>query len=134
MQVAGSTGFAFNRTRHAYLAKHLMVAATHWTRFRGLMCKDAAEFRSGDGLWIVPCRGVHTWGMNFPIDVIYLDSRSCVVHMEENLKPWRMGRVSLRTRSVIELPVQTVHQSGTAVGDEIEIAIATTRAPEAGGE
>ncbi len=118
-----STAYAFNRTRHAYLATRLAVAETHWTRFRGLMCADAAHFCAGDGLWIVPCRGVHTFAMNFPIDVIYLDGKQCVVHIEEGLKPWRLGQVKIQAKSVIELPDETVKKSGTALGDEIEIVL-----------
>jgi uncharacterized protein len=127
MALPGSTGYAFNRTRQAYLATHVTLAATHWSRFRGLMYTAAASFRSGDGLWIVPCRGVHTFAMNFPIDVIYLDARKCVVHIEENLRPWRVAKVSLRATSVLELPEGTLRSTPTAVGDEIEIAMGQAR-------
>ena len=122
MSLEPATGYAFNRTRNAYLASHLSVAETHLSRLRGLMCKDAANFPAGSGLWIIPCRGVHTLAMKFPIDVLYLDKNKFVVHVEQNLKPWRMARVSLRTASVLELPDNTLQSSGTAVGDEIEIA------------
>jgi uncharacterized protein len=122
MSRTGSTTYAFNRTRHTYLATRLAIAGTHWSRFRGLMCAEDSKFRAGDGLWIVPCRGVHTFAMNFPIDVVYLDSNKFVVHVEENLKPWRLGRIKMHAASVIELPGKTLKASGTAVGDEIEIA------------
>jgi len=121
MAGVGPTGYAFNRTRQAQVAARLCVASTHWSRFRGLMGRDASAFRSGDGLWIVPSRGIHTFAMNFPIDVIYLNTARVVVHVEENLKPWRMGRVHLRAHSVLELPVNTVRATGTTIGDEIEI-------------
>jgi uncharacterized membrane protein (UPF0127 family) len=132
MLLPASSGYAFNRTRNAYLATHLSVAGTHWSRLRGLMGKDAASFPAGDGLWITPSRGVHTLAMRFPIDVLYLDTNKVVVHVEQYLKPWRVARVSLRTASVLELPGNTLKSSGTAIGDEIEITIGPTRAPEAG--
>jgi uncharacterized protein len=130
MLVAGSTGYAFNRSRNAYLATHLSVAGTHWSRLRGLMCRDAASFPDGDALWIVPSRGVHTFAMKFAIDVIYLDNKKFVVHVEQNLKPWRVAPVSMRTASVLELPGNTLQSSGTAIGDEIEIAFGTSGAPQ----
>lgn len=117
----GPTGHAFNRTRSEQVVVRLVVAATHWSRFRGLMGREVSEFSSGDGLWIVPCHGVHTIAMNFPIDVIYLDAANHVVHVEENLRPWRFGKVHLRARSVLELPAETVKATGTTIGDEIEI-------------
>jgi uncharacterized membrane protein (UPF0127 family) len=122
MLSADSTGYAFNRTRNAYLATRLAVAGTHWSRLRGLMGKDAESFPAGDGLWIVPSRGVHTLAMRFPIDVLYLDTNKLVVHVEQNLKPWRVARVSMHTASVLELPGNTLKSSGTTIGDEIEIA------------
>jgi uncharacterized membrane protein (UPF0127 family) len=123
MSLQSATGYAFNRTRSTYLATHLLVAGTHWARLRGLMGVGAARFPAGDGLWIVPSRGVHTLAMRFPIDVLYLDDNKTVVHVEQNLKPWRVARVSLQTASVLELPGDTLKSSGTAIGDEIEIAL-----------
>jgi uncharacterized membrane protein (UPF0127 family) len=61
--------------------------------------------------------------MRFPIDVLYLDPNKLVVHIEQNLKPWRVARVSMRTASVLELPGDTLKSTGTTIGDEIEIAL-----------
>jgi uncharacterized membrane protein (UPF0127 family) len=127
MLVAGSTGYAFNLTRNAYLATRLSMAGTHWSRLRGLMWRDATSFPTGDGLWIIPSRGVHTFAMKFPIDVIYLDNKKIVVHIEQGLKPWRVAPVSMRTASVLELPDNTLQSSGTTVGDQIEIALEPAR-------
>jgi len=129
MPVPVPTGYAFNRTRHAYLATQLSVAGTHWSRLCGLVGMNAADFAAGRGLWIVPSRGVHTFAMRFPIDVLYLDQKKVVLHLEANLKPWRVAPVRIQATSVLELPGNTLHSSGTAIGDEIEIALGTT--PEA---
>lgn len=118
-----STGYALNRTRQAYLARHLRIADTHWSRFRGLMGTDSASFPVGQGLWIVPSRGVHTFAMRFPIDVIYLDSDKIVVHLEENLKPWRLAPVRMRATSVLEVPASILSSTHTALGDAIEISV-----------
>lgn len=123
MPVPLSTGYALNRTRQAYLARHLRVADTHWSRFCGLMGATSGSFPAGQGLWIVPSRGVHTFAMRFPIDVIYLDGDKIVVHLEENLKPWRVAPVRLRASSVLELPGSTLSSTQTAIGDEIEISV-----------
>jgi uncharacterized protein len=127
MSLQGPAGYAFNRTRQAYLATELCVAGTHWTRFRGLMATPAASFRSGQGLWIVPSHGVHTFAMRFPIDVIYLDGAKVIVHIEKQLKPWRVAPVRMKAESVLELPENTLQETGTAVGDEIEIAMGRSR-------
>jgi uncharacterized membrane protein (UPF0127 family) len=61
--------------------------------------------------------------MLFPIDVVYLDGDKVVIHLEENLQPWRVAPVRMRAASVLELPRQTLHATGTALGDEIEIGL-----------
>lgn len=114
--------YVFNRTRQAFLATDVELANSHLTRARGLMLTSAAKFPNGRGLWIVPCHGVHTFGMRFAIDAIYLDQGLRVVHIEEDLRPWRLGRLTLDAISVLEVPARTVWASGTDVGDQLEIA------------
>src|SRR5277367_234172 len=113
MSAVRSQGFAFNRTRQAYLATRLRIAGTHWSRFRGLMGANAENFCAGEGLWIVPSHGVHTLAMRFPIDVVYLDSEKVVVYARPNLKPWRLAPVSMKAASVLELPNDTLRSTGT---------------------
>jgi uncharacterized protein len=119
-------GQAFNQTRQLYLATDLAVARTHWSRLRGLLGASEDDFRNGCGLWIRPCRGVHTLAMRFPIDVVYLDRAGTVVHLEHNLQPWRFSPVRLQAASVLELPSHTVARTETALGDSIEIKMKET--------
>jgi len=115
-------GYAFNRTRTTYLATDLLIARTHWSRFRGLMATDKSRFSPGQGLWIIPSRGIHTFAMRFPIDAVYLDRERIVIHMEESLKPWRMAAVRVQAASVLELPMGTIRESLTALGDQVDIS------------
>ncbi len=123
MAVFSSQGQAFNQTRQAYLATSLAVADTHWTRLRGLLGVPSSDFRNGSGLWIVPCRGVHTLGMGFPIDVVYLSDTMTVIHIQGDLQPWRFAPVRTQAASVLELPRRTAAETRTEVGDKIEITI-----------
>ena len=99
-----------------------MIARTHWSRFRGLMATDSSQFCRGQGLWISPSRGIHTFAMRFPIDAVYLDRERIVIHIEEGLKPWRLAAVRVHAASVIEVPTGTIHESLTAVGDQVDIS------------
>jgi uncharacterized membrane protein (UPF0127 family) len=121
MAVFSSQTRAFNHTRQSYLATALAVADTHWTRLRGLLGLRSSDFRNGSGLWIVPCHGVHTLGMGFPIDVVYLDRAMTVIHVQSDLQPWRFAPVRTQAASVLELPCRTAAETRTAVGDKIEI-------------
>ena len=131
MAVFSSRAQAFNQTRQTYLATELAVADTHWTRLRGLLGLRSGDFRNGSGLWIVPCHGVHTLGMGFPIDVVYLDRAMRVIHVQSDLRPWRFAPVRTQAASVLELPSCTAAKTKTAVGDKIEITINEVTMPEA---
>jgi uncharacterized protein len=123
MTLPAVAGYAFNQTRQQYLATRLRSALTHWTRLRGLIGTQARDFPAGSGLWIAPCRGVHTFAMSIPIDVLYLDRENVVLHVEANLQPWRMAPVKAKSRSVLELPANTVLTTGTVCGDKIKIVL-----------
>jgi uncharacterized membrane protein (UPF0127 family) len=119
---AGITGYSFNQTRQTFLASELKIAASHISRLLGLMFTSPDSFGFGSGLWIVPSHGVHTLFMRFSIDVVYLDNEDVVVHVEENVKPWRMAPLVMEAATVLELPAHTIWNTGTAIGDQIENA------------
>ena len=131
MAVFYSRGQAFNQTRQAYLATALAVADTHWTRLRGLLGIRSSDFLNGSGLWIVPSHGVHTLGMGFPIDVVYLDKALTVIHIQGDVQPWRFTPVRTRAASILELPCRMAADTQTSVGDKIQITIAKGGAPQA---
>jgi len=113
--------YAFNKTRQTVIASELSIADTHWTRLKGLIGVGAKRFLPGHGLWIVPCHGVHTMAMAFTIDIVYLNEHKTVVHVEENVKPWRVTPIRMDAATVIEVPNRTVGRTFTEVGDDIEI-------------
>jgi hypothetical protein len=61
MPPRGPKGYAFNRTRTTYLATDLLIARTHWSRFRGLMATSSSHFFRGQGLWINPSSNRGAW-------------------------------------------------------------------------
>jgi uncharacterized membrane protein (UPF0127 family) len=61
--------------------------------------------------------------MGFPIDVVYLDDAMTVIHVQEDLQPWRFAPVRAQAASVLELPRRTAAETRTSVGDKIEITI-----------
>ena len=60
--------------------------------------------------------------MRFPIDAVYLDRERIVIHIEEDLKPWRLAAVRVQAASVLELPTGTIRESLTALGDQVDIS------------
>ena len=101
----------------AVVADLVAVADTRATRAVGLL--NRTGFERGEGLWIVPSRGVHTCWMRFAIDMVALDGSGIVIDRVTNLKPWRVRLPRRGTAGVLELPVGTLSRSGTDIGHRI---------------
>lgn len=99
------------------VATTVAVADTRATRAVGLL--NRTGFELGEGLWIVPSRGIHTCWMRFAIDMVALDHRCIVIAHVVNLRPWRIRLPRRGTAGVLELPVGALTRSGTALGHRI---------------
>jgi len=117
---------ARNASVNTLLADRVGVAATRAARAVGLLSRTGLE--PGEALWIVPSRGVHTWGMRFAIDVVALDEAGTVIDCVSNLKPWRLRLPRRGTAGVLELPAGTLQASGTAIGHQVMLEFAESRA------
>jgi len=116
--------YVYNKTRETFVATETTVADDYFRRLIGLLGKTKRWAKLGRGLWIIPSRGVHTIGMLFPIDVLFLNKDKEVIHIQEHMRPFRISKVSLKATSVLELPAHAIYRSGTKVGDRLEIASA----------
>ena len=113
--------YVYNKTRETFVATSATVANTYLSRLVGLLGRTRRWARPGQGLWIVPSYGVHTIGMLFSIDIVFLDRSNHVVHIEEHVRPFRISKVILKADSVLELPPHTIFRTRTHVGDILEI-------------
>ena len=110
-----------NLSRSKTLVDKGRVADNPWSRFRGLM--GVRQLEQGDGLLIDPCDNIHTHFMRIPIDVLYVDANHCIVHIDPDMKPWRIGRRRAAARFVIEMPSGVVKSTKTIVGDQLQITV-----------
>lgn len=106
---------AVNGRSGEVLATDVSVADTLFSRARGLLGRK--QLQSGEGLLITPCKGVHTFFMRFPIDVVFLDRDNRVINAIENLRPNRLTGVRLSGAKVLEVAAGTL--TTTRVGDEV---------------
>lgn len=107
-----------NLTRGTIIVEDLSLAITLRERLIGLM--GTKELKRGTGLFIKTCDSIHTMFMNYPIDVLFVNSQNVVLKAVSNISPWRMA-FSLKSNYVIELPVGTIKNSKTIMGDQLEI-------------
>ena len=106
-----------NRTRNTELGNGVEMAKSGAKRSKGLLGRKGLQ--PGGGMWIVPCEAIHTFFMQFAIDVVYLDKKLRVRKAVHSIDPWRMS-VCLSAHSVLELPPGTIAESQTRTGDVLE--------------
>jgi uncharacterized membrane protein (UPF0127 family) len=116
---------AFNRTRGEILGDRLERAGTFLERARGLLGRD--PLAEGEGMWIAPCRCVHTLGMSYPIDVLFLDEAGRVLGLYSSLPQTRITRFFAKAAGVLELPAGVILRTNTARGDLVEFREAGMR-------
>ncbi len=107
-----------NLTKNTILADRADIANSSATRKKGLL--KHTGLAEGEGLWIVPCEGVHSFFMRFAIDVVFIDKKRVVTKVRSPMVKSRIA-LSIRAHSTIELPVGTIQKSRTAVGDQLEL-------------
>ena len=106
-----------NLTRQTILASRVTVADHGAKRRKGLLGRDGLA--PEEGLWIVPCEAVHTFGMRFRIDLVYLDRNHRVKKVRSDVPPLRMS-ACLTAHSVLELASGTIRRTQTSPGDKLE--------------
>ena len=101
------------------------VAENAWTRGRGLLGRKGLP--EGRGLWIRPCKSVHTCFMGFPIDLAYLAADGTVVKTCSRLQPFRFSAGGRRAHSVLELPAGSLDQMQVVVGEKLSVSPVATK-------
>jgi uncharacterized membrane protein (UPF0127 family) len=108
-----------NATREVGVCSSALLANTFPARLFGLLGKRSLA--EDAGLLIKPSSGVHTFGMAFAIDIVALDKSNRVIGVWEKTGPWKIRGLSLRTRSVLELPPGKIGRCRITVGDQLEV-------------
>ena len=103
----------------AVLIRSAEIASGFWERFRGLMF--AQSIPDNYGLLIKPCNQIHMLNMKFPLDIIYLSKDGTIVQIDENMRPWTIGRTVKNAASVVEVNAGTCARCGIAVGDLLTV-------------
>ncbi|MDX6519642.1 MAG: uncharacterized protein QOJ31_289 [Gaiellales bacterium] len=108
----------FRLERGPVVCEDGVVAATAWSRSKGLLGRAGMEEQ--EGLWIQPTSSIHMWFMRFPIDVVWAAGDGRVLKLVENIGPWRMS-FCRGAKVALELPVGAIARSGVQVGDHLVI-------------
>lgn len=100
------------------------VIATVWnanryfSRLRGLLGRTLQE---GGGLLLTPCGSIHTIGMRYEIDAVYIDRAGQVLRVDEALPRGRFWPPQRRAKRVLELPAGYARKRSIRAGDVLEV-------------
>lgn len=108
----------YNNTRGTILATRVLVADSFVLRLRGLLFRR--QLQNGEGLYLIPCQSIHMIGMGYAIDAIFIDVKGVVVGLVEKISPGQISPFFRSAKGCLELPVGTILQSQTKIGDLIK--------------
>jgi uncharacterized membrane protein (UPF0127 family) len=95
------------------------VADSPWARMVGLLGRKHLDTETG--MLFERCHAIHTWFMQFPIDVLFIDRQGEVVAAFHAVGPFRLASASRRARITIELPAGACRRGNIGVGTRLRI-------------
>ncbi len=91
----------------------VFMANSWFKRLVGLL--NRSHLSDSEALVLIPCSSIHTVGMRFSIDAVFLDKAGKVVGIKENLKPFRFCIAPKSTKAVLELAAGNVKRTGISL-------------------
>ena len=120
MMAATQAGQILIRGTRTRLASRAFVACTLRARLIGLLGRPALP--EGDALVFPGCNSIHTFGMRFPIDVVFVDRSWRVVDVREAMRPWRIATPVWKAWGVVEMAAGSLKRVALEVGDQLTLS------------
>ena len=108
-----------NTTRNVLLADNVEVADTFALRSKGLLGRK--NLVAGHAMMIKPCNSIHTFCMQFPIDVIFVHKTGRILRVYDTLNPGRLTPIVWGSAYVVELPAGILSRTRTCSNDNIAL-------------
>ena len=116
-----------NDSKKQVLSDNCRLANNFLKRAIGLLGRSS--LRPGEGLLFDNCHGIHTIGMRFTIDVLFMDKSLRVMRLTKRLRPFRVGPAVANATYVLELPAGLLDQTHTEVGDQVQLRTGSEPVP-----
>lgn len=93
-----------------WIARRLLLARTFRERLFGLL--QLRSLAVDEALLLSPGASIHTFGMPYPIDAVFLNGQMKILRLATRIAPWRICLAPAKTRHVLELPAGRVKALG----------------------
>lgn len=107
-----------NTRDNTVVGNRVGLADTWESRYQGLLGRE--RLAEGEGLIITSCDSIHSFGMRFAFDVLFLDSDQTVVSYAANVGPSRIVNAESSAEYAVELPSGTINSKGIKIGDRLQ--------------
>ena len=114
------------------LGSRVVLANTVWTRLKGLL--GAPLLQPGEGMLLDPCQAVHMYGMKQALDIAFLGGEGQVIALYHDLRPGQRSKYHGTARQALELPVGTLNETDTRVGDRLHVQLVSDDGQSSTGE
>jgi uncharacterized membrane protein (UPF0127 family) len=94
---------------NSVVARRLMVTRGPLERMRGLLCRP--RLQNDEAMYFEHCNSVHTVGMRYPIDVVFLDRSGVVLRVVNALGPMRIA-LCIHAKTTVELAAGACQRAG----------------------
>lgn len=101
------------------IARHLMTLNSN--SYEALRALSRTGIPRNCALWIAPCRAIYTIGMKKSVDIAFLNRRGRIVTLFRNFPPDCLADSSNHAVSAVELAPDALNESGTGIGDTLEV-------------
>jgi len=106
---------AVNQSGAGVIASKIKIADNFVTRLVGLL--NRKNINDDEGLLIIPSNSIHSFGMRFDFDAVFLDKNNKVVHLIEKMKPCRVSPLVKNSKKVLELAPGVIGTANINIGD-----------------
>lgn len=114
--VPACAALQFEAAGGAHVSVAIERAGTFAARLRGLVARPVPP--RGEGLWIEPCRAVHTFGVRGALDLVFVSPCMVVQRIDRGVPPRRV-RVGRGSRAVLELSAGEARRLGLREGTKL---------------
>ncbi|HUZ48942.1 MAG TPA: DUF192 domain-containing protein [Candidatus Dormibacteraeota bacterium] len=110
--------YSFENQATGEVVARKVLAPKGWCgRNLGLLTRSSID--ADEGLWINRCFGIHTIGMRFPIDVVFLDDAFRIVSIRRDVRPGCLAVAQANATHVVELRAGTCEEFDMLCGDRM---------------
>jgi len=109
----------FNINEQKVISSDIVYADSFFSKLKGLMFTN--ELKNDHGLILRKVVKVHTFFMQYPIDIFYISKDDVVVRIDENVSPWQVLKTCRTSEYVVETNAGVAKKTNTKVNDSVVI-------------